>query len=297
MFRIRVFAFLSLVAALVQSDRLQAQQVQLTAPFHTINDSFYENFGTGWGLNGGGRNWFFDTGPASSAAPPFGGWDPATDARFGFGGVTGGGIGFNFNWLGGQGSNRSHIMQAPTIVVPNGGSGSLFSGSIRPFVTGVVPIVGNAPRVSMVPVVAPQTSTSPLQERLERLRQQEAMAQAAQQPRVDQAAPDVAARDDDPLVLGGGAAVANQASGGGHSRSSVGSTANHGDISVDEIKRQQAHEDEARQQEILVKIEKARGCEEAGKLGVAKIYYQQAARQAEGEMKRKLLAKINSLSQ
>ena len=84
---------------------------------------------------------------------------------------------------------------------------------------------------------------------------------------------------------------------GGTSRSSAGSTASHGDISVSEIRRHQALENAAREQEILVKIEKARGYEEAGKPGVAKIYYQQAAREAEGEMKQKLLAKINSLSQ
>ena len=298
MSRIQLAGLLLVVAlAATQADRVQAQQVQLTAPFHSINDSFYENFGSGWGLNGGGRNWFFNTGPAGSAPPPFGGWDPGADARFGFGGVTGGGVGFNFNWLGSQGSNRSHVMQAPTIVIPNGGSGSLFSGSIRPFVTGVVPIVGNAPRVPMVPVIVPQTSTSPVQERLERLRQQEALAQAAPPPRAEQDEPVAAARDDAGLVLRGGAAAGAPASMGGTSRSSAGSTASHGDISVSEIRRQQALENAAREQEILVKIEKARGYEEAGKPGVAKIYYQQAARQAEGEMKQKLLAKINSLSQ
>ena len=294
--RISLAFLLFLVAlAVVQGDRLQAQQVQLTAPFHTINDSFYENFGNGWGLNGGGSNWFFNTGPASSAPPPFGGWDPGADARFGFGGVTGGGIGFNFNWLGSQGSSRSHVMQAPTIVIPNGGTGSLFSGSIRPFVTGIVPVVGNAPRMPMVPVLTPQTSTSPLQERIVRLQQQEALAQAALPPRAEQGEPDAAARDDAGLVLRGGAAAGAAAPAGGTSRSSAGSTASHGDISVAEIRRQHALEDTVREQEILVKIEKARGYEEAGKPGVAKIYYQQAARQAEGEMKQKLLAKIRSL--
>jgi hypothetical protein len=186
-------------------------------------------------------------------------------------------------------------MQAPTIVIPNGGSGSLFSGSIQPFVTGIVPIVGNAPMVPMVPVPTQQTSTSPLQERLDRLQQQEALAQAARAQHAEPA--DREARDDAALVLGGGAAAGAAAPAGGTSRSSIGSTASHGDIGVAEIRRQQAQEDAAREQEILVKIEKARGYEERGKPGVAKIYYQQAAREAEGDMKRKLLAKIQSLSE
>jgi hypothetical protein len=272
----------------------------LTSPFHSINDSFYENFGTGWGVNGGGPNWFFNTGPATSAVPPFGGYDPGANASFGFGGLTGGGLGFNFNWLGSQGSNRSHVMQAPTIVVPNGGSGSLFSGSVVPFVTGVVPVVGNAPAGPLVPVTVPQSAVSPIQERWERLQQQEALAQASgeREPARAAAAPDEAPfQDDVPLVLGGGAGDAGPANRHrGPSASAAGSTANHGDISVAEIRRQQQREDAAREQAILVKIEQARGYEQAGKPGVAKIYYQQAAAEADGDLKAKLLAKIRSLT-
>jgi hypothetical protein len=302
MLRLRAtFALIAAVSVWLSCAGAPAQQVQLTAPFHSINDSFYENFGTGWGVNGGGPNWFFNTGPATSAVPPFGGYDPGANAGFGIGGVTGGGLGFNFNWLGSQGSNRSHVMEAPTIVIPNGGSGSLFSGSVVPFVTGVVPVVGNAPLGSVVPVTVPQTSVSPLQERLERLRQQEALAQANPEiaPRPAPAARDeIPFRDDAPLVLGGNAAADAAADGGQGptTRSAAGSTANHGDLSVAEIRRQQELEDAARQQEILVKIEQARGYEQAGKAGVAKIYYQQAADQADGEMKQKLLAKIRSLT-
>ena len=42
-----------------------------------------------------------------------------------------------------QGSRRSFTSQTPTIVVPHGGTGALFSGSLRPFVVGVVPVVGD----------------------------------------------------------------------------------------------------------------------------------------------------------
>jgi hypothetical protein len=150
-------------------------------------------------------------------------------------------------------------------------------------------------------VTAPQSSVSPLQERWERLRQQEALAQAAgeMEPGRAAAAPDKAPfQDDAPLVLGGGAgdAAAPANMNRGRSASAAGSTANHGDISVAEIRRQQQRENAAREQAILVKIEQARGYEQAGKPGVAKIYYQQAAAEADGEMKAKLLAKIRSLT-
>ena len=76
------------------------------------------------------------------------------------------------------------------------------------------------------------------------------------------------------------------------------STANHGDLSVAEIRRQQAApQDAARNQKIEVRIEKARGLEDAGKAGLAKIYYQQAATRADGELKKQLLEKIRSLGE
>ena len=135
-----------------QDAGVYAQQVQLTSPFQTINDSFYENFGFGGinlGRSGPGGGWYFRTGPANSTPPPFGGYDPAADARFGM--QFGGPFGLGFNMLAGQGSNRTHTMTAPTIVIPNGGSGYLFSGSMVPFVTGVIPVVGNAPMGPMCP--------------------------------------------------------------------------------------------------------------------------------------------------
>jgi hypothetical protein len=273
-----------------------AQQIVLSSPYQTLNDSFYENFGIGWGING--RGWFFNTGPSSSAIPPFGGYDPAADAHFGFGGFSRG-MGINFGMSLGQGSTRSNSVVVPTLVVPNGGTGGLFSGSISPFVTGVVPVVGGAPVAPMVPVMplmpAPQSSVSPLQERVERLQRGEAGPAPRAAP-AEQAAPAPRGPDDAPLVLNGGKPAEGGAAGTRTaSAAPVDSTASHGDISVAEIRRQQAAEDGARQEEIAVRIEKARGYEQAGKPGLAKIYYQQAAARAEGELKKKLLDKIRSL--
>lgn len=286
---------------------VHAQQVQLTSPFQTINDSFYENFGFGGinlGRSGPGGGWYFNTGPANSTPPPFGGYDPAADARFGM--QFGGPFGFGFNMLAGQGSNRSNTVVAPTIVIPNGGSGYLFSGSVTPFVTGVIPVVGNAPMGPLIPVVAPtQPSQSALAERVAQLQQKQAAEQAAADAApaagmnaapVLNPAPALPARDQAPLVLKGGPAPAGAAPARpAVSGSPADSSANHGDVSVAEIRRQQAQQDAAQQEEIQVLIEKARGHEEAGKPGLAKIYYQQAAARAVGELKKQLLDKIRSL--
>jgi hypothetical protein len=266
-----------------------AQQIQLTSPFQTIHDSFYENFGFGGinlGRSGPKGHWHFNTGPASSTPPPFGGYDPAADARFGM--RFGGPLGMGFNLLGGQGSTRSQTVTAPTIVVPNGGSGSIFSGSVRPFVTGVIPVVGNAPFGPMPPML-PRSSVSPVAARVAQLQQQQAATQAA----ADAGLAPVPAAPAAIEAIAADAAIAAEAA--RPVTRATASTANHGDLSVAEIRRQQAVEDAALLEEIQVRMEKARGCEEAGKLGLAKIYYQQAATRARGDLKQQLLDKLRAL--
>ena len=267
-----------------QSSPVSAQQVQLTTPYHQLHDSFYENFGVGWGVNrmGPKGGFFFNTGPANSTPPPFGGYDPASDTRFG-GGVVGKGFNLGFSMGAGTGSTRSNVMESPTIVIPNGGSGSLFSGSQRPFVTSVVPVVGEGGVFSgATPGVTPanQNSVSPIRERLTRLQQGEVPAKSHQASSHDPDAPAAG-------QTGSARAVAS---------SSADSTANRGDLSVTEIRRQQSAEDATRQAELLDRLEKARSYEEAGKLSIAKVYYQQAAARATGQQKQHLLEKIQSLS-
>lgn len=311
------WCLLLIAGGLFFASTVSAQQIQLTSPFHSLNDSYYENFGIGLspiertGRRGG---WFFSGLPANSAPPPFGGYDPAADARFGFR------MGpFGISGIAGQGSSRSHVMEAPTIVIPNGGTGSIFSGSIRPFVTGVVPVVGNAPMGPMVPSRTP-VMTSPLAERLERLGgSEEALAaQAAELAAQDRAARNQAARDrlarpdapqapperpaeDAPLVIRSGRLVdspppASRATGGG-ANSTANSTANHGDLSLREIRQQQAQQQAAREYEALVLIEKGRGKEAEGQWGLAKIYYQQALSRADEGLKQQIEAKIRSMKE
>lgn len=110
------------------------QNVVVGAPFNNVGDSFYESFGSSgsWA----GNNAFFNWG-GGAAIPPYGGYDPNSDARFGF---SVGGL--NLNFTAGQGSDRFSSSQTPMVTIPNGGSGNFFNGSISPFVTGFVPVVG-----------------------------------------------------------------------------------------------------------------------------------------------------------
>ena len=266
---------------------VRAQQIKLTTPYQQLSDKYYENFNVNWGFTpppGKNSNFFFNMGAANSTPPPFGGYDPASDARFGAAIRTNAGT-FNFGISAGQGNSRTNTVTAPSIVIPNGGNGFLFDGSSRPFVMGVVPVVGNN-SFNLMPPMAPSGSTyaSPLQERLSRLRQGEKVTGSKPQPSGDDATKETA-----------GDARATTASRGSAGVAST-STANHGDVSVKEIQSQQAAEDTTRQQEFTDRLEKARAYEEAGKTGIARMYYQQAAARATGEQKRQLLEKIQTLS-
>ncbi len=123
-----------------------AQSIGVSTPFQSVGNSFYERQGVGFSFQTAGPSsaFFggFNQGSFNSAIPPFGGYDPAADARFGFASVGDNGS-FSLMFQMGKGSSRSMTGIAPSVVVPNGGVGSIFSGSLTPFVSGITPIVGN----------------------------------------------------------------------------------------------------------------------------------------------------------
>jgi hypothetical protein len=69
-----------------------------------------------------------------------------------------------------------------------------------------------------------------------------------------------------------------------------------GGQSVADIRRQQAAEDLATQAEAAQYCEQARAAEAVGKPGVAKIYYQMAARRAAGSFKAEILAQLRRIN-
>jgi len=302
-----------------QLRRMQGTQVQITTPYHSLNDSYYERIGVDFdfsfkpgrgvvGLDAHGNptsdgRIHFNQGSFDSALPQFGGHDASTDAMFGIGGL-GKKFSPSLRFALGQGSNRSHVMQAPTVVMHDGQTGFVSDTSMRPFVTSVIPVVGAG-----LPMMRPSPPISPVKQALARMEAEKKLARQRQpraerdvpreQVRVDPFGDPVMPRqddgalllgqdrpapadDDEPLVLkgppgSGEATPAGGASGAGDNRP------------------QQAKADAARKQEVRSHIQKARRYEETGKLGIAKIYYQQAAARADGELKKELLRKIQSL--
>ncbi len=302
----RGFVFVALLFAGLSAECGLAQQAHISTPFHTLNDSFYERIGFNFGFNIAGPNpatlppgqsavvgllpngqfnpngnIMFQQSGFNSAVPPFGGHDPATDGQFGFARL-GKDVDLFFNFAFGQGSSRSHISQVPSVTVTNGFPGTFSDTSQTPFVTGIVPVVGafTLPPASFGPVQP--YYTSPLREKIREYQQR--MNQSDPVEAAKQIARDGLAKqqEEPPPTVGSSGSAAR-------------STANHGDISVADIQRQQAAELEYKQQEVLALIERARGVEEAGQPNVAKIYYRQAAARATGNLKQQLLDKIANL--
>jgi hypothetical protein len=190
------------------------------------------------------------------APVPFGG--NGGGANFG-GGFRIGNVSGNFGGTFGQGADTTMVSQSPSITIPNGGNGYFIDGSFRPFVTSVMPIVGGP------------GDPSPLREKLRRMNSEETPS-AASTP----------------------ATTTAPAAGGAGARSAR-STAERGDLSVAAIQARTAAAAEAEQNEIDVILEKAKGAEAAGKVAVARIYYQMAARRTAGEQQREILTRLNAL--
>jgi hypothetical protein len=302
---------------LEQMRRIQGQQVNVATPFHSVNDDFFERIGVGFGFNinsmppnpSGGTQVVgllpdgsvnptgqlqFRQGSIDSAVPQFGGHDPASDATLGYG-IFGGEGGLLFNFIGGQGNSRTHVSQVPSVTLQNGTQGSFSDTSQTPFVTGLIPVVGGYGFTVPTPYfpVMPAQTYSPLRDRIRQYKEQQQRREEAilaHRPFEEESAgaaeiPAAELSEAEKLSL--------------KAIESRGSTAGHGDLSVAEIKRRRAERVKAdalvKDAELLTLIERGRGAEAAGKPGVAKIYYQQAARRADGETKNELLQKIEEL--
>ncbi len=157
-----------------QLRRLQDLQVTIEVRFITLNDSFYERIGIDFDFeiddNSGqiaGQNPIIpdDTGPSmafgldptgtptgdydyaytqdmfSSTVPQFGGFDAATAANFGFAILSD--IEVFFLLQAAQGDDRSNVLQAPKVTLFNGQMGMVMDNSQRPFVTSIIPVVGD----------------------------------------------------------------------------------------------------------------------------------------------------------
>ena len=131
---------------------LNAQMINVQAPFQANRDSYFERQGAGFGFSIPGGNRIRGLNPAGQvlpnvqltqgsfgqAIPGFGGYRPNSSLRTGF--ATGNGLSFGLEL--GKGFRRSSVSQTPSVTMMNGGSASIFSGSSVPFVTSINPVVG-----------------------------------------------------------------------------------------------------------------------------------------------------------
>ncbi len=115
--------------------------VGVTLPGQRFGGGYDEQIGIGWGIRqvGPQGGFFFRNG--APAPPPFG-LAPGNPASLNLGG-RGGGFEWNLGITASQGSSRSLSVQAPSIMLPNGGMGYFANTVQTPFVTGLVPVVGD----------------------------------------------------------------------------------------------------------------------------------------------------------
>lgn len=174
-----------------QLRRLQDLQVTIEVRFITLNDRFFERIGvdfdfevddntsqvngqvpitpddTGpsmaFGLDPTGLptvdyDYAFNQGSFGSAVPQFGGFDAATAANFGFAILSD--IEVFFLLQAAQGDTRTNVLQAPKVTLFNGQTGFVSDTSQRPFVTSVIPVVGDFAAAHQPVVVVLNEGTS-----------------------------------------------------------------------------------------------------------------------------------------
>lgn len=172
-----------------QLRRLQDLQVTIEVRFITLNDNFFERIGIDFDFSIDDNTGFLatlpdDTGPSvvvgldpqgqvtanrdiqftqnsfSTAIPQFGGFDPATAANFGFAILSD--IEVFFLLQAATGDTRTNVLQAPKVTLFNGQQAVVSDTSQRPFVTSVVPVVGDfaAAHQPVITVLSEGTSLS-----------------------------------------------------------------------------------------------------------------------------------------
>lgn len=173
---------------LTQLRRLQDLQVTIEVRFITLSDKFFERMGVDFDFNindniqnvpankdswkpstvigytpSGMTNDFdlqFTQGSFAKAVPAFGGFDANSAANFGFAMLSD--IEVYFLLQAAEGDQRSNVLQAPKVTLFNGQLASVNDTSQRPFVTSLIPVVGDfaAAHQPVIVVLSEGTSLS-----------------------------------------------------------------------------------------------------------------------------------------
>ncbi|MCM2371793.1 hypothetical protein [Aporhodopirellula aestuarii] len=139
------------LVSLTSANIASGQLIQQTVPNQNIGSSFFENNGVQWNVNGPG---FFANFGGGAVTPPFGNFTPNSGLQTGVGisgGGFSGGIGLNLS----QGSSRSNVSTSASLTTMDGMPGYISSQTVRPFVTGVTPVVGGQAFASSMPPLPP----------------------------------------------------------------------------------------------------------------------------------------------
>ncbi|MDY0170560.1 MAG: hypothetical protein RBS80_28730 [Thermoguttaceae bacterium] len=273
-----------------------AQQTTISTPFQGTNTSFFEQIGTQWGVKG--PNFFFQFGGPGMGQPVFGNPDPGAGIRGGWAWNSGPWSG-HFNFIAAQGSRSSLVSQTPSITLPNGGTGYFSDTSQSPFVISYIPVVGGAPQLPYgYPMVPPPGFGFPYQgvgpvyseqgnPRVQAMLRARAEGEQPPDPAPPPApapprgpAPELAEPERAPV-----AAAPERAS-----------TAAAAAPSVAEARLMHQQEQAAANREAAQLLERGITAEEAGKPGVARVYYQMAAQRAEGDLREQAEARLNGLT-
>ncbi|WP_425616826.1 hypothetical protein NA78x_000486 [Anatilimnocola sp. NA78] len=114
----------------------------LTAPIGSPFDDDGPGFSVGLNEQGPTADLDFRFNQGSfSAQPQFGGFDAGSAANFGFAILSD--IEVFFLLQAAQGDDRTNVLQAPKVTLFNGQQATIIDSSFRPFVTSVVPVVGD----------------------------------------------------------------------------------------------------------------------------------------------------------
>ena len=284
----------TLLLIVVASSVVSAQMVTTGTPFNRVSDSFHENIGTSWSLQG--KNWGVNFG-GNNAMPgqaPFG--NPG-----GAGGGIQGGVGFGGNGFTGniwgrmeQGSSRSLVSQTPSVTTFNGAPGMFSDTQQSPFVISTTPVVGSW--TGMPALIDPTggslsgnlrqpVGNTPVQQALSRVRAAEGTSGNMKQVAFGSTRLKKNDADDQPVVPD----VPN-----------VDDSVSSADVVVGSVAQmKQLHEQESvepMRQKAQINIEKARSAAENGRIAAAKSYYKTALKYAQDDdVKKTIIKEYNAL--
>jgi hypothetical protein len=277
-------AVLLMVCGLVAS--ASAQQVTIGVTEQSLSDDYWEFIGGSWSMMAPG--YFFNVG--GLAPPPFGGFDPNAGLTTGFG--IGDGDRFSrFHFTAGQGRSTVYTSTTPMLTVTNGVPGSMFVGTLVPFVTGVVPVgvgfggapVGNAP-FSPPQFATPVVNYSPANSLMGRMQRGEFHVRNGQ----------VVPGPDPDLPGGAGPLLVDPLA--AEPPADAAALREPPELNKTRVAAARSADSETQSAKVHDLVQKARQLEADGKPGAARLLYQTALHQAEGALRDEIKASLDALA-